>query len=542
MYLGKVQIPLISFDQIHRLSYTIFSNGKYLMPKSKPHIPMNRENGSAMNSISHSENDPAKRIASIRNLFNLLDQSGITWAIRGEPMELFSWVRAGSRKDIDIWVPLNDMEMCIDVAISAGGVPVCSRPGVMGKASVLSAIFVFIDVDGSVISMVDFNGGPSSAGIVKVSDEETYINSIQRPAGVPRFSGGAILTDSIVRRLVRGKGFTESRIDNARSHWKKMDDDGKRQWLDLHRNNFNKEASAFLTRILQSNSGQILEQDWRKARNNMLLSYFGSRPFLLIVGVIDKLLYSRKPRQRTINPAGARPAATSVAIIGTDGTGKSSTVSSVEQNLRRFCLPVEIFYFGRVRGGLPGVEFLQKKLSTLFTKKSGEVYLDAGPKSEDRSALEKATRWIGSYFYVLDYFSRYVVYVFPSIIRRKIIVFDRYVYDLKIMPYSSRVAALLIEKIVPKPSLICFLDVDENTIFARRKERTLEEVVRQQDILRNATQRNTAKDRRISISGKFPLTDTAYQLTRAAITVSFRKEIQNLGIEHKVLADVRSKI
>jgi hypothetical protein len=103
------------------------------------------------------EGNVKARVHLVRKVFKALDECGVHWVIRGLPGELFRWCRAKTRKDLDIWVPLQDVEKCVSVAVKQGGIPVCSRKGYLGRTWLRTVIFIYISTDGKALAMLDFN-------------------------------------------------------------------------------------------------------------------------------------------------------------------------------------------------------------------------------------------------------------------------------------------------------------------------------------------------------------------------------------------------
>ena len=442
---------------------------------------------------------------------------------------------------MDIWAPYNDAEKCITAAIHTGGIPVCARSGIMGRTWIQSVIFAFIDQKGNIISNVDFNFGPPRAGIICLSDEKSYVASRIRENGWPYLSNEAALTDILLRRLIRGKEFKPFHIIRSRLIWDTMAPGKRDIWLSDLSMKFGKYVSVEWENILAGiyNSPPC---GWFRLRTKMLLYYFKKDPSLIFKGLLDKLFYSIPPRDRERNPAGSKPIFTLLSIIGTDGTGKTTLSKGVSNQIQKFGLKSVWMYFGRVRGGLPGVSVLQRFFSDLFFKNSDPELSLPQDSKYPRSTIENTARWIGSYFYVLDYMTRFVFLVLPKMLKRNIIVFDRYAYDVHLMPSSSSFATWIIDRFMPRPSIICFLDTNIGIIQKRRSERTMRESQRHQNILRNVCLKKFSNRPFINISGNHTLEENIHQLVRASITLSFRKEIKTKKIIKMIMNDIQNKL
>ena len=162
--------------------------------------------------------------------------------------------------------------------------------------------------------------------------------------------------------------------------------------------------------------------------------------------------------------------------------------------------------------------------------------------SKSMSNSEKIARWIGSYYYVFDYLSRFLFLVIPRMFKGYVIIYDRYVYDLYIMPGASKYAAWLIERLAPRPQIVCFLDVNAEAIISRRAERTMEEAKHQQIILGNVAQR-VAKGRIfVNVPGSVDAKTSAKQITRICIMQALRKQIKNKKIISMLIKDAKSRL
>ena len=196
--------------------------------------------------------------------------------------------------------------------------------------------------------------------------------------------------------------------------------------------------------------------------------------------VLNYVTGKRAPRNRRINPAGARPRSVSLAVIGTDGSGKSTLVKALRSSLERFGLPVKAIYFGRVRGGLVGSSFVHGVAGRLVGR---ERQSKNSKEPASMSQLPSWSRRLASWLYLFDYLFRHALVGIQRSISRKSVIFDRYSYDLHIMPDSSPLAAGFLTSFVPEPDIICFLDLPEQVILKRSMENEPAEVRRQQRVL-----------------------------------------------------------
>lgn len=478
-------------------------------------------------------NDPRERVRCLRLLVRELDALGVIWVVRGAPGELLRWVRAHSAKDLDLWAPSQHAEAIVAAAIRAGGVPTCARSGIAGRPGLLSAMFMYLAPGGWPIGTVDISFGPPRAGVIELGDEVGHAREVVRPAGIPRFAGTSVLRELLLRRALRGKSLEASHIDHARRVWVGLSHETRAQFRAELGQRFGPAAERLCGTGLDDEQGDF---PWRSLRRELVQGAVRTRPFLLADFALDRLLANRSPRRRERFPGGARPVATTIAIVGTDGTGKSSLVDGLTATLRRFGLHAEPLYFGRVRGGVLMSDSL-RGLAERWIKPTSIA--DSTAKSGQRvRPKEQKLRWLASYVYLLDYASRLTFRVFPSWAQNHMIVMDRYVYDLHLMPHASATAARLAEVLAPKPRLLFFLDVDSATILARRQERTLPEVHKQQGILREVCARVGAGTRYFRVASTAPVDDLVHQLARAVVAAAHRREIGVPWVLDRLFAEV----
>jgi thymidylate kinase len=481
-------------------------------------------------------NDPWRRAACLRAIARALDAAGVVWAVRGAPGELLRWCRDRSPKDLDLWAPRDHAETVVAVLIRAGGIPTCARRGVAGRPGIGSAMFMFVEEDGRPIGTLDVSFGPPRAGVIELAAESDHVRDIQRPAGLPCFTGAAVLTELVLRRCARGKASDTAHIRYARRTWRGLPELDRRRFLEQVSQRFRPPTARLLERALADED----DFPWDRLRRRLLAGACLARPRLLAEYAIDKALFDRQPRQRSRYPGGSRPSGTTIAILGTDGTGKSSLVVELRRALGNFGLGAQDLYFGRVRGSALVSDSMRQRLERLTRATSIADSTAHAPRRISRG--QRALRHIASYVYVIDYAARLVLRVMPLWAQGNVIIFDRYVYDLRIMPHASALAARLAELIAPRPRLLFFLDVDARVIAARRQERTLAEVLKQQTILREACTRIGAGTRYVPIESLASVNELARQLARAAIATAHRREIGTSAILRELLDDVAKQL
>ncbi|GHV47614.1 hypothetical protein FACS1894181_01410 [Bacteroidia bacterium] len=179
-----------------------------------------------------------------------------------------------------------------------------------------------------------------------------------------------------------------------------------------------------------------------------------------------------------------------IAILGTDGSGKSTIINEITPILN------EAFHNGVIYEHLrPNV---LPDIGVLLSKKEKNTNPVTDPHSQKQSGLlGSMMRWS---YYMIDYTWGYFKKVFPMIhLKSKIFLFDRYYYDYYIDQKRLRIhlpqwIVRFGEFFIPKPDLILCLGGDPNIIFNRKPETSLKEVSKQIEALRKfcETRKNAA--------------------------------------------------
>jgi thymidylate kinase len=216
------------------------------------------------------------------------------------------------------------------------------------------------------------------------------------------------------------------------------------------------------------------------------------------------------PAGRSAGPLGARVRDVVVALVGTDGAGKSTVGTELAARLRRCGFEVRETYFGMARDNLPGVTLARRLLrvpaagtgeptATPTATPTGvepepEPVPGAGSPGPTLSLplLRRAAAW----YYAVEYLWRYLRRVLPHRLRRRVVLCDRWVCDLRGSPWPGSPAARVVERLVPPPDLLVLPDAPAEVLHRRKPERPMAEQARQQEelrqLLRTAPARSTA--------------------------------------------------
>jgi len=163
---------------------------------------------------------------------------------------------------------------------------------------------------------------------------------------------------------------------------------------------------------------------------------------------------------RLISPPGL-----TVAVLGTDGSGKSTIIASIETVLSQ-ALHNKSRYDHLRPNLLPSI-------AKLFGKPGS-----TGPVTNPHASVPSG--FLGSLarvsYYTLDYIFGYWVKVYPALVKRPTLhIFDRYYYDYLIDPKRARIQLpewiiKAVGFLIPKPDLILCLGAAPDVIYARKPE------------------------------------------------------------------------
>ena len=209
-----------------------------------------------------------------------------------------------------------------------------------------------------------------------------------------------------------------------------------------------------------------------------------------------------------------RPTGGWIAFIGPDGSGKSLMIDVIRQQY--------FFAFRRARCFHMRPKFLLGKA----TNGSAVTNPHGQPPRGYLASIAKV------FFLVADYFLGYVFKLLPALGSTRLIIFDRYIYDLlvdsKRVRYSGpawllRMAAAL----VPSPDLVILLDAPAEVLWSRKQEVPFEEVARQRVAYLNLA-RNLSSA--VVVNSAQPVPDVIHDVNRAIVDHYSRRTAHRLGL------------
>lgn len=262
--------------------------------------------------------------------------------------------------------------------------------------------------------------------------------------------------------------------------------------------------------ILSSHSNNVQASDCSMIRNMFIRHTMWPHIGKYLWG---RIAYEGSKLKRYLKPSGKV-----IAILGTDGAGKSTIINAIKPVLDDATHNATIIKHLRPNL-LPPLARLKG-----ITKQENIERVDDPHGSSPSGLLVSLFRL--SYL-TLDYIFGYWLKTRPAIAKQPtVIIFDRYAYDMELDPRRFRIKLppkliRIFNLLVPKPDLIICLYGEPEKIALRKQELPLEEVTRQTRELINFAKR---EPRAILIS-----TDGTIDQTRDTVLSELQKYCKNKG-------------
>ncbi|GAA2487806.1 thymidylate kinase [Winogradskya humida] len=415
----------------------------------------------------------------LKVLTEALDESGERWAWQGEAGAPQEWAADNGPKDLDIWYAGRPAPNDPVAALTRRYA--CARVADAHDPRRLRHISLAIGTPTG-LAVVDITYGDLYVGPVLLvpAAEATTDPSAQRLTGI------AATADLLVRPVLRGRIPGPARLAEARAAWSAA--------LPEHREalarRLTQQLGARVTADLVAIAGGAQADPGLPARARVRLAARSLAPDVVAATWAQRRAVL--PAAGSAGPLGLRTRGVVVAMVGTDGSGKSTVAGSLSDRLRRSGFSTGSAYFGMARGNLPGVALARRLLGVGSTAPSTAP---AGEKRQDHPRVRQAAAW----FYAGEYVWRYLSTVAPAVARRRVVIADRWVYDLRESPWPGSRAARVAELLVPAPDVLVLPDAPADLIHRRKPERALEEQRAQQERYRRLLAERPARHAEIVV-------------------------------------------
>lgn len=198
-----------------------------------------------------------------------------------------------------------------------------------------------------------------------------------------------------------------------------------------------------------------------------------------------------------------------IALIGPDGTGKSTVAQALsvyfESLFKTKKGNIKIFHF---RPGLfPNI----RAFISLGCSRAEEQDFRRPHRARPSGFILSIFRLT---YYFFDFIFGHWIKVKPLLAKNNLVIYDRYYYDLIVDPFRARInlpsfVTYLLLRFVPKPFLVVYLNNEKEVIFSRKQELPIEEIDRQLHEYRNLCEK---MPNFISISSNLPPDRIAFKI------------------------------
>ncbi|WP_415356586.1 hypothetical protein [Halioglobus sp. Uisw_031] len=320
---------------------------------------------------------------------------------------------------------------------------------------------------------------------------------------IPMLSGDLAATIGVIKEVLHNSSIPSRYVETARqgvlSNWPQLrldlDPMGQPALSLLRELCLDEFSSAEVTSVCAQLRKDVKMASFRRSPAR----YMGSRA---------KFEWSKV--RRYLKPPGVM-----LAMLGTDGAGKSTIISAVEPVLE-----------AATHGDFT-VQHLRPTVLPPLSGFKGQPNSPQGPVTDPHGSVPSGK--VGSMFRILylatDYFWGYWFSVRPKVAKSPgVYLFDRYAYDMSMDPIRFRIALpgwviKSVVRLVPKPDIVFCLVGDPGQIADRKRELPLKEVTRQVAMLREYAEH---EPRAVLVSTDDSIDDSRDQVLNALLEYCVR--------------------
>jgi len=211
------------------------------------------------------------------------------------------------------------------------------------------------------------------------------------------------------------------------------------------------------------------------------------------------------------------PPALFVAVMGPDGSGKSSMIAE---------------YLRAVGPAFAGTACFHLRPNLLRGSSVGQTNKTNPHGQTPRGALMSVAKLL---FLWVDYVLGYYLCVRPLLVRSTLVVFDRYYQDLLIDARRFRYGgspwlARLVAALIPMPDLMLVLDAPADVLQARKQEVSAEESARQAEAYRTVFSSAALRGRALLVDATRPLEQVVNQCVERTLALLATRTAKRLHL------------
>lgn len=230
---------------------------------------------------------------------------------------------------------------------------------------------------------------------------------------------------------------------------------------------FDQELAEMLIAKLAAGQGSILSPLSRCVRLKALARMWSAQGFFALGRTLEFLIFRLRDR--------LRPAGSFLSISGPDGCGKTTVIDKIKEQLECIFGERSVTYRHFRPAILPRIASVAKSAKAIdkIDENYGEPH-----RAKPSGFLGSLAR---SVYYWLDYQIGYFRDTHGKLVRREVMLFDRYIFDMVADPGRSRISLpnwilRAIARLTIRPKYAFFIKVPADVVRERKQELSLEAI------------------------------------------------------------------